>query len=225
MLFFFSAFMFFLGVIVGRGTSPVKFFDSENLRTELAALKKAAVEEEIEQIKIESNELNNKPDLGFYEGLKKNRVISNVQMHVSKHAEKEVPEKLPVKKKREGIQRKAETFQPVWEPGPVRNGEHQRKAEISQPVQKPNNGNTGQRPETRKKITIQVASFRNPQDADRMVKRLTARGYAAYKSTGDVPGDGTWHRVRIGSFNKRIEARSTMDKLKKDNLIAILVNE
>ncbi len=219
MFFFFSGCMFFLGVLVGRGTVPVNFFDSEDLQLELAALKKAAVEDEIEKIKIESSELNNKHDLGFYEELKKNRL----QTSISRYPEKK-REKAPVKTKKKGLGQKAEIFQPVWKPKIVKNEEYQRKTETFQPVQKPENSNA-KKTGTRKKITIQVASFRNPQDADRMVKRLTARGYPAYKSTGDVSGEGTWHRVRIGSFNKRIEARSTMDRLKRDNLIAILVNE
>lgn len=210
----------------------MKFFDSENLQAELAALKKAAIEKEAEQVEIDSDSLNNKPDLDFYDKLKNTRLQTYI-------AAKQ-PEKIAIRTKKQrkgdsfqtaqknknrGTQRKTETFQAVQKPGKNRNGEPQRKTEIFQTVQKLRTDNTTQQAEVRKKITIQVASFRNPQDADRLVKRLNARGYGAYTSTGSISGEGTWHRVRIGHFNKRDEARSTMNKLKKDNLIAILVRD
>ncbi|MFH1581830.1 MAG: SPOR domain-containing protein [Pseudomonadota bacterium] len=68
-IFFVSAWMFVLGIFVGRGTSPVKF-DIENLQKELAALKEAVVKEGQERFKIGSDPASAKMELGFYEALK-----------------------------------------------------------------------------------------------------------------------------------------------------------
>lgn len=65
---FVSAWMFTLGVIVGRGTSPVHF-DIEKLKNELAELKKTVQKDTI-RFKIEADTLDNVRDLEFYEKLK-----------------------------------------------------------------------------------------------------------------------------------------------------------
>ncbi|HUV50685.1 MAG TPA: SPOR domain-containing protein [Anaerolineae bacterium] len=66
---FVSAWMFVLGIFVGRGTAPVKF-DIENLQKELVALKEAVIKEGQERFKISSDPEGAKMELGFYEALK-----------------------------------------------------------------------------------------------------------------------------------------------------------
>jgi len=68
-IFFVSAWMFVLGIFVGRGTVPVKF-DIENLQKELAALKEAVVKEGRERFKTDGGPASAKMELGFYEALK-----------------------------------------------------------------------------------------------------------------------------------------------------------
>ena len=50
-IFFVSAWMFVLGVLVGRGTAPVHF-DIESLQKELAALKEAVQKKEQEWLSL-----------------------------------------------------------------------------------------------------------------------------------------------------------------------------
>jgi len=69
LIFFASAWMFVLGIFVGRGTAPVKF-DIENLQKELTALKEAVIKEGQERFKIGRDPVNTKMELGFYEALK-----------------------------------------------------------------------------------------------------------------------------------------------------------
>jgi len=76
--------------------------------------------------------------------------------------------------------------------------------------------------ETEKKYTIQVSSLRDPEVADRMVAGLKDKRYPAYRAAAEVPGNGTWYRIRIGSFKNRAEAQSTMERLKKDKINAVL---
>ena len=66
-------------------------------------------------------------------------------------------------------------------------------------------------------------SLRDPQIADRMVARLKDKWYPAYKAVAEVPGKGIWYRVRIGSFKNRAAAQSTLERLKKDKIEAVLL--
>ena len=67
--FFACAWMFVLGIFVGRGTVPVQF-DIEKLRQELADLKKTVIKKELNQYQIESSTAKNKTEMEFYEKLK-----------------------------------------------------------------------------------------------------------------------------------------------------------
>jgi hypothetical protein len=62
------AWMFGLGILVGRGLSPVRF-DVPKLKKELLALKREALEREKERLNIEADNLSRNPDLDFYKTL------------------------------------------------------------------------------------------------------------------------------------------------------------
>jgi cell division septation protein DedD len=53
---------------------------------------------------------------------------------------------------------------------------------------------------------LQVASFKDQADADRLVEDLRRRGHRAYRQAAQVPERGIWHRVRIGPFKTKFEA-------------------
>lgn len=61
--------------------------------------------------------------------------------------------------------------------------------------------------------TVQVNAFSQERDADRLAKRLKDKGYDAYVVSTDVRGK-TWHRVRVGHFATRAEARALQEDLK-----------
>ena len=58
------------------------------------------------------------------------------------------------------------------------------------------------------RYTLQVISYRDPQEARMFTRALRKRGHAAYVTTADVEGRGTHWRVRIGPFETRQEAQS-----------------
>ncbi len=58
------------------------------------------------------------------------------------------------------------------------------------------------------RYTLQVISYRDPQEARIFARALRKRGHSAYVTTGDVEGRGTHWRVRIGPFETRQEAQS-----------------
>jgi DedD protein len=53
---------------------------------------------------------------------------------------------------------------------------------------------------------LQVASFKEPAEADRLVEDLRRRGHRAFRLAANVPERGVWQRVRIGPFRTKFEA-------------------
>ncbi|MCD4778405.1 MAG: SPOR domain-containing protein [Desulfobacterales bacterium] len=194
---FVSAWMFVLGVLVGRDTVPVKF-DIEKLQKELVALKEAVIKKEQKRFKIDSDGVRNKTDFGFYEALKETKKDKNNGAGISKEQEtKHLSKNETVKVKKRVISGKSKII----------NKDKQKNLT-----------------ETDKKLTIQVASLKDSKDADEMVARLKKKGYPAYRISSNIPEKGIWHRVRIGFFKDKAEAGSTLNKLKKEKYGPILVN-
>jgi cell division septation protein DedD len=62
---------------------------------------------------------------------------------------------------------------------------------------------------------LQVASFKDQPDADRLVDDLRRRGHRAYRQAANVPERGLWHRVRIGPFKTKFEATKYKDDFER----------
>ena len=71
-VFIISAWMFGLGVMVGRGTAPVSF-DVDQLKRTIESLQRSAQQPQRSGPRPEPTEMKNKTDLGFYETLPKSR--------------------------------------------------------------------------------------------------------------------------------------------------------
>jgi cell division protein FtsN len=96
-LFLISASMFALGVFIGRGTAPVKF-DTKKLEKELASLKEAVIKKEKNRFKINSDDIDNKIRLSFYEVLKETKKNFKVDPPANtKKASVAKPKKIPRK--------------------------------------------------------------------------------------------------------------------------------
>ena len=195
---FVCAWMFVLGILVGREMVPVKF-DIEKLQNELAALKEAVIKKELDQYKIDSNTDDSKTKMGFYETLKKTGDEVRLKNDTINHQEKSEP------KKNASLQNKKM---------PTRKTEPEPKEKTLDSKKATQNNN---------KFTIQIASLKDSVVADKLVSRLKKEGYPAYRSIGKVPGKGIWYRVRVGYFNSRSEAGSTLNRLKKEKIDAIIV--
>jgi len=197
LIIFVSAWMFVLGVLVGRDTAPVKF-DIEKLQKKLVALKEEVIKKEQELFKIDSDEVKNKTDFGFYVALKETKKDKNNGVGISKKQEtKHLTKNKTVKVKKKAIPDKSKII---------------------------NNDKQKNLTETDKKLTIQVASFKDSKDADEMVTRLKKKRYPAYRISNNIPEKGIWHRVRIGFFKDKAEAGNILNKLKKEKFKAFLVN-
>jgi cell division septation protein DedD len=52
-------------------------------------------------------------------------------------------------------------------------------------------------------FTLQLSATQTRAEADKFVSKLRGQGYAPYIVEADVPGKGTWYRVRMGRFPTR----------------------
>ncbi len=59
-------------------------------------------------------------------------------------------------------------------------------------------------PAARGSFTLQISSFQDRAEAEEFAKRFS--GESTYIITSDIPGKGTWYRVRLGSYGSAKEA-------------------
>ena len=196
--FFACAWMFVLGIFVGRGTAPVKF-DMEKLENELAALKEAVIKKEFDRYKPDSNSEDNKTRMGFYEALKNTGEEERLKVETPQNKPTPLPKKAVSKTKKRLVSKKTATTR--------------KKKPISSITSVKNNKN----------FTIQVAALKDPKVANNLVAKLKKKGYPAYRSIGKIPGKGIFYRIRIGSFKNRSEAGIIFNRLKKEKIKAIIV--
>ena len=193
-----SLWMFVLGLLVGRGTAPVKF-DINKLQNELAGLKKATIEKTTQRYKVAFEELDKKIDLGFHEALTDKKL--NIQApaepapaNSGKPAEKKASTNTHIRHKV-----KEDTF---------------KKRKTAKNKKPPQPG-----------MVIQVVATKDENHANKLVAKLKSLGYNAYRTTGTIPDRGTWHRVRIGGFKNTDEAKTAMNELKNKQFSPIFIRQ
>ncbi|NVM22670.1 MAG: SPOR domain-containing protein [Desulfobacterales bacterium] len=197
--------MFTLGVIVGRGLSPVRF-DVEKLKGELVALKQEALRREEAGYKKDADTLSGKRNLDFYDLLTDKKEQARLKS-VSKAKQQ------PLKPKSE-----KETTR---KPGP----KTLPKSKVNQKEKKALRPSLAKKRSTRGTFTVQVLSVKDPVRAEKMVSYLKGKDYVAYKVTAHIPGKGTYHRVRVGHFKDRREAARAAEKLGGEKLEPLIIRE
>jgi len=198
-----SAWIFLLGILVGRGTAPVQF-DINALQKELSELRLAIIEKEQKLIKTDTDYLSWKTDFDFHEALKKLNPDTNLK--VEKETSGEGPEKSAPS---ETIPSPPATKQPAQiETKPDSNKNQPAEAQEADD----------------KTLTIQIASLRDSKIADQLVGSLKKKGYPAYKTVGMISEDDIWYRVRVGFYKTRVDSLPVLSELKKEYKGAILVN-
>ncbi|HVR64819.1 MAG TPA: SPOR domain-containing protein, partial [Polyangia bacterium] len=69
------------------------------------------------------------------------------------------------------------------------------------------------------KFTLQLSSFPDRLEADLFAKKYAAQG--AFVVTSEIPGKGTWYRVRVGNFASAAEATAAKTTFERQhNVIA-----
>jgi cell division septation protein DedD len=67
---------------------------------------------------------------------------------------------------------------------------------------------------TRLRYTLQIASYQAKEIAEEDVKKMKQKGYAAFIVSSELPGKGTWYRVRLGSFSSKAAAEKLQKELR-----------
>jgi DedD protein len=65
------------------------------------------------------------------------------------------------------------------------------------------------------KFTLQLSSFPDKNEAEAFAKKFTGQG--AYVVVSEIPGKGTWYRVRVGSYGSSQEAITAKGNFEKQN--------
>ncbi len=208
-LFCMAAWMFVLGLLVGRGTVPVSF-NGLKLQKELTARRNATLQAEQKRFKIQTALDPKKTDLQYPEALKQTSVASKPATAKPKPkralTKKSVTAVKPPKDKKSAV---------LATKHPSRH-----KAGAKTLPDKPRDTT-----DASKDYTIQVASLKDPAMADKLVTDLKQKGYPAYRAIGKIPGKGIWHRVRVGHFNHRKQANGTLNRLKSQNIDCFVVKK
>ena len=71
--------------------------------------------------------------------------------------------------------------------------------------------------------SVQVGSFREAAEADKLRQQLVQKGYKARIRLFMSPGQGPWYRVRVGSFAERSAAEKAARRLRKRERIPAIV--
>ena len=71
--------------------------------------------------------------------------------------------------------------------------------------------------------TLQLSAFQTREEADRFAAKLRGRGYAPYVVTAQLPGKGTWYRVRMGSFDSKDRAQHYLADFKRETQLQAIV--
>lgn len=221
-----------LGILVGRGTAPVQF-DVDKLKKDLVSELKAAVEKEKEEKKAAEATVPSDPvspdgkqALGFYEDLKSSKE-SQENIKIVETPKQETP--LPVPQKEipaKDTQAKAPQIKEtqVKEIKTAKaNGKTAAPAE-AKPMKPPEPALPGI-DANEPGYTIQIASVKDQKSADKLVSDLVKKGYPAYRSAGEIPGKGTWYRVRIGSFREKSEAEAFLAASGNDKIKGMIVKK
>ena len=210
LVFFVAAWMFVLGVLVGRGTAPVHF-DTQALQEELADLRHAMMKKEREALEKAIRGEDEKAPLEFYEALKKDGLDTAVQIPVPEVSTTERASR-------------TETVKSVQLPHKSRTATMDKKSKVPEKptgVKAPSSSPAAV--ETAGKLTIQVASLKDGAAAERIVANLKKDGYSAYVSRIVIPHKGLWFRVRVGRYTDRAQAAADMNRLARNQKTPILV--
>jgi cell division septation protein DedD len=73
--------------------------------------------------------------------------------------------------------------------------------------------------------TINIASFRQRENAERYVAELKQMGVDAFDWEVDLPGKGKWYRVSVGGFSTRQEAEDYASGLKQKGISDIFITQ
>jgi cell division septation protein DedD len=214
--------MFVIGVLVGRGTAPVKF-DIDGLQSKLEASSRDLKKRQEGRTRGEADIVKDKTKLDFYEALPEDRKDTKIDEKKSTRVISKKVAPLPEKKPAKTTETRA-TKKSTPKKETAEKAGRAKKEPAKRPPKQPVVSKSEAKP-SGKVYTVQVAAVKAAKDADRLVAQLKKKGYPAYRTISKVQGKGIWFRVRVGKYNSRADARITMQKLQKTGMKPIVVEK
>ena len=214
-LFFICAWMFAVGVLVGRGTAPIKF-DISELQKKLEIAGKGSKQKDLGSPIEQPESIKDKTDLDFYEALRDGRDDAKIapkppEPVINKKVDAQPPpEEKPSRSVKESLKKKTISRKMV------KAGVEATPGESAKTAEPPKNEPEDAAKPADKPYAIQVAAFREDKDADKLVAELKKIGFPAYRAIGRVPDHGIWYRVRVGEYSSKAEAAPILSKLKDE---------
>ncbi|MFT3708083.1 MAG: SPOR domain-containing protein [Archangium sp.] len=71
--------------------------------------------------------------------------------------------------------------------------------------------------------TMQLSAYQDRGEADRFAAGLRDKGYAPFIVEANIPGKGTWYRVRMGRFPTKDAATRYMDDFRRETAMNAIV--
>jgi cell division protein FtsN len=202
-------YIFYLGILVGRGFFPEEITTISEWKNQIKKLPEiVGTREEYKDIKPVDQEKD--PELAFYEKLnskkdevkrtnipeKKEKAQDEITLYKDppeKKTSEEMTEKAVTDTVQEKVTAQKETPAKIEElkvnPPPVKDDELQ--------------------------YTVQIASLPEKERAEKLIKSLVEEGYDAYYYTAEVRGKN-YYRVRVGRFDDRKSALEYSKKLEEE---------
>lgn len=236
-LFFASSFvvvlcwMFFLGVLVGRGVALVSAEDV-SIRAEIMrflGLEKQDATPVQRAAETWADPRKMLESLNYYEDLTQKSVTSAAPKAPAQEAKPAQQETVPPvaaadptrevskeasKEAKETASKRSAAQHQQQAPAPVQEKEPEKVAK-SAPGAFPS-----------EQYTLLVASLKDPENAQKLVEKLKGKGYTPRLEAIDLNGGGRWNRVLVGSFQSREAAlKFATDFNRKENLEGLVIRE
>lgn len=231
------AWVFFLGILVGRGTAPVKF-NTKPFQKRLADIKQQYDEQ------FGQKDILDETDLNFYKALEKpvpesDKVVQKegeiipgkVSMEDTLAPERK-PEQVPLKvglKRSTAGKRNADVVLPqtVVEKPPQAPAPEKRRQNNGGSAVKNGEKDAAIPDETGDPgaiYTVQIAAFKDFREALSQMADLDEKGFSSYR-TKTVQGGVTWYRVRCGTFKNFKDAGKYLKRLKADGIDGMIIQK
>ncbi len=204
--------MFFLGVMVGRGNSPVTF-DTQGFQNRLASLVKAQGEHNAsdQDVTLKFHKVLDKPVAVKKKVTRNSEIVPSTEpLSQSDGVALSDKDGIPIK-----LSKKLQTLNPELLAAyqDAARSVPSRTASQNTQVVKPL-APKKQAPESSGvTYTIQVAAFKTAGDAATEMARLNKKGIHVYQVIGKN-GDTTWHRLHTGTYGDYQSAKAALETLK-----------
>lgn len=233
---FIGGWMFFLGILVGRGTSPVTF-DTKPFHERLETIlqKRGTTDGPAENMDLQFYDALNRPVRQEVSGKKNNpnEIIPKKEAGFLL-TQPPVAQVLPVKtsmktatlnKRDPSTPRSIEKGAKAPETSKItKDKTPEPKVRIEQEIVVKAKESPVQKDVSKEMYTIQIAAYNAFTDAVTHMALLEKKGFASYRVVGKKEGV-TWYRVRVGSFATWDMASRYLEKLKEAEIDGMILKK